>query len=46
MPVECAEETSLVFTMSKGEETKTGVCRSCKEKLEKEGWKYEGIGLF
>ncbi len=43
--VVCGGETGFFFIMEKGKEIKTEVCPSCKEKLEKEGWKVTTTGM-
>ncbi|MCX6744459.1 MAG: hypothetical protein NTX82_02965 [Candidatus Parcubacteria bacterium] len=41
----CQGETGQFFIMQKGKELKGEVCPSCKEKLEKKGWKVVGNGM-
>lgn len=43
---ECGEETGYFFIMQKGDEIKSGICRSYRKKLEEEGWVVCGTGLL
>ncbi len=43
---ECGREIGFFFVMTKEEKSKSGVCPDCKKKLEKDGWKVIGTGLY
>jgi uncharacterized paraquat-inducible protein A len=43
---DCSGEISVFFIMEKGGKIKSKVCPRCKEKLEKEGWKATGCGMY